>query len=442
LDFNGLALGEKMKGTISVGIMADLTIMNVFTEAKMTPLITVIGNHVWVSWFLEEENILLMWFPEEAIKNYQPAQKTDLENDRFRYLMMSYLDTTILEKNKVLKKIRKEIDSEALKKKNDSDSEDESDQENLHRNSKLISRFKRTLLNPVVSSWFLGFVALIFLLLPLVIDILVKTDSLAFLKVESAITNSNTTVILGIYSPIIIQNGVSKYLPRISEDLENSNYMIFPPNSIVFDNSTSFENQYVKIAYGNGSRPLLSLLFLILTTFFVILSIFIRLAAVSFEIQSILDIADILVPLFSIIAAIMAILDFSFLMAWFGTYESLMNSKQVFVSAKFGPGIYCTSFGLLLVVGLSGIAIFEGFKLKRMKEKKIETLRRRPHNNIWMPPIMPSSQFARVNIPTALNDIQQNSNETIGTFSSNPHLSVPEIYNDSMLQESAGMLRI
>ncbi|KAJ1565420.1 hypothetical protein HK096_002891, partial [Nowakowskiella sp. JEL0078] len=313
------------------------------------------------------------WFPEEAIKNYQPSQGVDLDYDRFRYLMMSYLDTSVLEKNEVVKKINQPYLAD--------------DEEGVgHRGSKHSAIWKKVLFNPVSVSWIMGVTALILLFIPLIIGMFVNTTSLYFLRVDST-TPTNTTVLLGIYSPIILKNGETKFLPRMSEDLENTQYLFFPPESIALDVITPFDNEFTRFAYGAASRPYLALLFLIITAISLLLSMAIRLAAVAFEIQSILEIGDKLVPAFSIFAALTAIFEFTSLMAWFGTYQSVLNKNGNFVTSTFGPGLYITSVGLLLVVALSGLAIFEGLRLKQIKLEKQDTLKRGSH--VWFPPQMP-----------------------------------------------------
>ncbi|KAJ1562684.1 hypothetical protein HK096_005617 [Nowakowskiella sp. JEL0078] len=402
--YSGNSLGSP--DFFSLALISDETFVNEYTEAKMTPLVTVVGVIMSGFQFIlitvgimifgrgkySPYGLIHKWFPEEAIKNYRPAIQTDPEYDRFRYLMMSYLDTSILEKNEVVEKIQKVDRASKIFLGQEFEVDDKSEnpiQDDLADDSKKIA-----------VSWILGFLALLLLCLPLIVGMCDLT-SMSFLKIESVSNSgtppSNVTVLLGIYAPIVLKkNEPPKFLPRISDDVEDSVYSVLPPVSISVDNSL-FDTQYTKIAYGAGSRPMLQLLFLILTTTFLLLSMTTRLSAVAFEIKLILKIGDVLVPLFSILASLMAFLELIFLITWFSNYENFINKKGIFVKSTFGPGMYVTSLGLLLTIGLSALAVLEGVRLRRAKElNKIEKLKRKRFSqNAWFPPPLLTHGYAQ-----------------------------------------------
>ncbi|KAJ3128163.1 hypothetical protein HK098_005063 [Nowakowskiella sp. JEL0407] len=403
-------LNQSFQLYTTMTLLSDQRIQNYYSESKKTPLITVLGVVMSAFQFIlitaglmifgrgkySPYGLIHKWFPEEAIKNYKPTPEIDPEYDRFRYLMMSYLDTSILEKNQVRRKVREanrlSMVSSGYSVVESSDDDSDEDVKGFRpgkgtvRIMKKLPWWKRVILSPVIPSWMLGMLALLFLLLPLVLGTL-NTTAMYFLKVTSA-QGSDRVLYLGIYTPIIVDGGNQyTYIPALAEELTGDfNYFVFPPESITFT-SNNFIDQSSNLAYGPGARPLLALLLLVLTFVFLLLSFVIRLGAVAFEVQLVMDVADTLVPLFSILAAIAGIVDFAFLMTWFGVMDDVLNRQGTYAKTSFGPGLYVTTIGLVFVLCLAGLAIFEGLRLRRIKIKKIETLKRQPYSrNSWLPP--------------------------------------------------------
>ncbi|KAI8808345.1 hypothetical protein BJ742DRAFT_809450 [Cladochytrium replicatum] len=348
-------------------------------------------------------------FPEEAVKNYHPQPGADPDFDKFRYLMTSYLDTSVLERQE---------DGRTRNVPGGYPVPSTSTQGKVgasHRYSAVqtdptspVTVGQGSLGRRSIMSWdelqhgWPGYLAILLVFLAIIIFAILllfgmNSPLVSFLVIRStnlaggsaSVFNGNErlevdTVYLGFYGPIFVKNGVAKLIPDVDILRVLQPFTVVPSGSFITSGSKSpsfIEDSFMTFREMHAAAPFL---FSCLTVVSLALSVLIKLAALALELDFAVSIADIFVPITASVSAVFATLTFVFSLVYYGRVEETVNEglETPLAEASFGPGMYILTVGALAAVALCLTEVFESY---RIRKKKMDLAARRAVTS-WLPP--------------------------------------------------------